>query len=326
MTVTPSERVRTLLEREEARFEDAHPRFPRESTRPPSATPALRRPNELDDPLAGRFPVYVHTAKGSEVVDVDGITTTPTSASATQSAMCKELAIGVGRRDHRPARARRDDDAQRGRGRGRRAHGLAFRPAPLAVHGLGYRCEPLRCPSLPPGFGAAKDPCLQPLLPRERRRDRRQDRRRRRLRGSALREHRPADRSRGDDARRRVQRHLEALERELRNEDVACVLAGGALTNIGIVLPDDGYHAELRRLCTDGTLLVIDETHTLSCGPGGCSRRARARPDAMTMGKPIMRRDPDRRLRPQRRPRRARARRDHLGRGRRRRRRRHARR
>ncbi len=109
---------------------------------------------------------------------------------------------------------------------------------------------------------------------------------------------------------------LEALERELRNEDVACVLAEPALTNIGIVLPDDGYHAELRRLCTEtGTLLVIDETHTLSWWARRL-RRARLEPDAMTMGKPIAAWDPDRRLRPQRRPRRARARRDHLGRGR----------
>ncbi len=81
---------------------------------------------------------------------------------------------------------------------------------------------------------------------------------------------------------------LEALERELAHGDVACVLAEPALTNIGIVLPDPGYHEELRRLCTEaGTLLVIDETHTLSCGPGGYSMAHGLEPDAMTMGKPI---------------------------------------
>jgi glutamate-1-semialdehyde 2,1-aminomutase len=79
-----------------------------------------------------------------------------------------------------------------------------------------------------------------------------------------------------------------ALERELAHGDVACVLAEPALTNIGIVLPDPGFHDELRRLCTEtGTLLVIDETHTLSCGTGGYSGLHGLRPDAMTMGKPI---------------------------------------
>ena len=81
---------------------------------------------------------------------------------------------------------------------------------------------------------------------------------------------------------------LDALERELSRGDVACVLAEPALTNIGIVLPDPGYHEALRRICTEtGTLLVIDETHTLSCGTGGYTGAHGLEPDAMTMGKPI---------------------------------------
>jgi glutamate-1-semialdehyde aminotransferase len=81
---------------------------------------------------------------------------------------------------------------------------------------------------------------------------------------------------------------LEALERELAHEDVACVLVEPALTNIGIVLPDPGYHEELRRLATKhGSLLIIDETHTLSCGPGGYSGAYGLEPDAISMGKPI---------------------------------------
>ena len=81
---------------------------------------------------------------------------------------------------------------------------------------------------------------------------------------------------------------VEALERELAHGDVACVLAEPALTNIGIVLPDPGFHDELRRICTEtGTLLVIDETHTLSCGTGGYTAEYGLRPDALTMGKPI---------------------------------------
>ena len=61
-----------------------------------------------------------------------------------------------------------------------------------------------------------------------------------------------------------------ALERELAHGDVACVLAEPALTNIGIVLPEPGFHDALRALTREyGTLLIIDETHTLCAGPGG---------------------------------------------------------
>ncbi|HET6831240.1 MAG TPA: transaminase [Solirubrobacterales bacterium] len=81
---------------------------------------------------------------------------------------------------------------------------------------------------------------------------------------------------------------LDGLARELAHEDVACVLVEPALTNIGIVLPDPGYHDELRRITREtGTLLIIDETHTLSCGPGGYSGEYGLEPDAITMGKPI---------------------------------------
>ena len=81
---------------------------------------------------------------------------------------------------------------------------------------------------------------------------------------------------------------LAALERELRRGDVACVLLEPAMTNIGIVLPDPGYHAELLRLTREtGTLLVIDETHTLCAGPGGMTARDGLEPDVVTMGKAI---------------------------------------
>jgi glutamate-1-semialdehyde 2,1-aminomutase len=81
---------------------------------------------------------------------------------------------------------------------------------------------------------------------------------------------------------------VDGLERELADEDVACMLIEPALTNIGIVLPDPGYHDEVRRLTRQyGTLLIIDETHTLSCGPGGYTAAHGLEPDAMSMGKPI---------------------------------------
>jgi glutamate-1-semialdehyde 2,1-aminomutase len=78
------------------------------------------------------------------------------------------------------------------------------------------------------------------------------------------------------------------LERELAAGDVACVLAEPALTNIGIVLPEPGFHDALRDLTEQaGTLLIVDETHTLSAGPGGCTRRWDLRPDLVTLGKAI---------------------------------------
>jgi glutamate-1-semialdehyde 2,1-aminomutase len=81
---------------------------------------------------------------------------------------------------------------------------------------------------------------------------------------------------------------LAAVERELAHGDVAVVLAEPALTNIGIVLPEPGFHEGLRRLCTAaGTLLMIDETHTLSAGPGGATAAWGLEPDLVTIGKSI---------------------------------------
>ena len=79
-----------------------------------------------------------------------------------------------------------------------------------------------------------------------------------------------------------------ALESALAHGDVACVLAEPVMTNVGIVLPDDGYHADLRELTRrHGTLLIIDETHTLCAGPGGYTRAYGLDPDLLTLGKAI---------------------------------------
>jgi glutamate-1-semialdehyde aminotransferase len=79
-----------------------------------------------------------------------------------------------------------------------------------------------------------------------------------------------------------------ALEAALASGEVACALLEPAMTNIGIVLPDPGYHAALRELCTRyGVLLVMDETHTLCAGPGGCTAAWGLEPDALVVGKTI---------------------------------------
>jgi glutamate-1-semialdehyde 2,1-aminomutase len=81
---------------------------------------------------------------------------------------------------------------------------------------------------------------------------------------------------------------LEALEKALAPKDVACVLAEPALTNVGIVHPAPGYHKALRELTRKyGTLLIIDETHTICAGPGGYTRAENLQPDFLVLGKPI---------------------------------------
>src|SRR5204862_2165160 len=81
---------------------------------------------------------------------------------------------------------------------------------------------------------------------------------------------------------------VEALEAALADGDVACVLAEPAMTNIGIILPEPGYHDALRALTREhGTLLAIDETHTICAGPGGYTRAHGLAPDFVTLGKPI---------------------------------------
>jgi glutamate-1-semialdehyde aminotransferase len=81
---------------------------------------------------------------------------------------------------------------------------------------------------------------------------------------------------------------VDGLRAALEPGDVAAVLIEPALTNIGIVLPDSGYHAAVRELTrATGTLLVIDETHTICCGPGGYTAEHGLEPDFLTIGKTI---------------------------------------
>ncbi len=81
---------------------------------------------------------------------------------------------------------------------------------------------------------------------------------------------------------------LAAMEAALATGEVAAVLMEPAMTNIGIVLPDPGYHPALRELTRrHGALLVIDETHTLCAGPGGCTAAWGLEPDVVVVGKTI---------------------------------------
>ena len=81
---------------------------------------------------------------------------------------------------------------------------------------------------------------------------------------------------------------VDALATALAEGDVAAVLVEPALTNVGIVLPDPGYHDALRELTrATGTLLIMDETHTICAGPGGMTARDGLEPDMLVIGKTI---------------------------------------
>jgi glutamate-1-semialdehyde 2,1-aminomutase len=81
---------------------------------------------------------------------------------------------------------------------------------------------------------------------------------------------------------------LNVLEDALKHYDVAVLLAEPAMTNVGIILPDDGYWKAARELTRKyGALFIADETHTICAGPGGCTKEWQLDPDFVVFGKPI---------------------------------------
>jgi glutamate-1-semialdehyde 2,1-aminomutase len=81
---------------------------------------------------------------------------------------------------------------------------------------------------------------------------------------------------------------LNALEDALKQHDVACILAEPAMTNVGIILPEENYWKAARELARRyGTLLIADETHTICAGPGGCTAEWNLEPDMLVFGKAI---------------------------------------
>ncbi|MBN3855657.1 aspartate aminotransferase family protein [Paraburkholderia sp. Ac-20340] len=81
---------------------------------------------------------------------------------------------------------------------------------------------------------------------------------------------------------------LAALEQALTDGEVACVLAEPAMTNVGMVLPEAGFWREAQALIKrHGTLLLIDETHTISSGPRGYARAHGIEADLFVLGKPV---------------------------------------
>ena len=81
---------------------------------------------------------------------------------------------------------------------------------------------------------------------------------------------------------------LNALEDALKHNDVACILAEPAMTNVGIILPDKEYWKQSQQLAKRyGSLFIADETHTICAGPGGCTAEWKLQPDLLVFGKAI---------------------------------------
>jgi glutamate-1-semialdehyde aminotransferase len=81
---------------------------------------------------------------------------------------------------------------------------------------------------------------------------------------------------------------LSAAEEAFASGEIAAALIEPAMTNIGLVLPEPGYLEGLRKLATRYEVILIhDETHTLSEGVGGMTRRRNLQPDAVVLGKTI---------------------------------------
>jgi len=81
---------------------------------------------------------------------------------------------------------------------------------------------------------------------------------------------------------------MNAFEDALKHHDVACVLAEPAMTNVGIILPEEGYWKQARELARRyGALFIADETHTICAGPGGCTAEWKLDPDMLVFGKAI---------------------------------------
>jgi glutamate-1-semialdehyde 2,1-aminomutase len=81
---------------------------------------------------------------------------------------------------------------------------------------------------------------------------------------------------------------IAGMEKALAQGDVAAILMEPAMTNVGIVLPQAGYLVAVQELAKKyGSILIIDETHTISVGPGGMTADQGLKPDFLTIGKAI---------------------------------------
>jgi glutamate-1-semialdehyde 2,1-aminomutase len=107
-----------------------------------------------------------------------------------------------------------------------------------------------------------------------------------REKGEVRAEYHGVDRARQSNLRLIPFNDPDALGEALEPADVACVVTEPVLTNFGVIQPEPGFHDQLRRRTREaGTLLLLDETHTAICGPGGLTAAWSLEPDLVTLGK-----------------------------------------
>lgn len=79
---------------------------------------------------------------------------------------------------------------------------------------------------------------------------------------------------------------IDALKRALETKEYACILAEPVMTNMGVIMPDEGFLQALRDLTkATGTVLIIDETHSHVAHFGGFTNHWGLKPDVLTIGK-----------------------------------------
>ena len=279
-------RLRKLMEREAARFLDEHPRS-RELFERAQGSLLSGVPMHWMTEWAGAYPVFVEEARGARFMDVDGheyvdFCLGDTGAMAGHSppavadAVAKQVRRGItlmlpsedavwcgeelGRRFGLPSWQFALTATDANRFTIRLAREITSRPKVL-VYAWCYHGsvdETLRRPRGRARSGSARTTIGAPVEP--------------------------------EVTTRAVEiNDLDGLERELAQGDVACVLIEPALTNIGIVLPEPGYHEALRELTTPPRDAARDrrDAHDLRPGPGGYTRAHGLEPDFLTIGKTI---------------------------------------
>jgi glutamate-1-semialdehyde 2,1-aminomutase len=279
-------RLAGLLERERASFAERHPRS-RAAYRAAGANLLGSVPMTWMSKAAGRFPVYLAEARGATVVDLDGhryvdLCLGDTAAMAghspapTVAAVQRRYAEAGGATAMLPT----EDAAWVGAELARRFKVPRWSFSLTATDANRWALRLARLVTGRPKvlvfnycYHGTVDESLVTLGPD----------------GAAAREGNVGPPVDPTETTRVVEfNDLEALEGELAFGDVACVLMEPALTNIGIVLPAPGYLEGVRQLTRRaGTLLINDETHTLSAGPGGCTLAWDLEPDLVTVGKAI---------------------------------------
>jgi glutamate-1-semialdehyde 2,1-aminomutase len=263
-------RVAAVHEAELARFAREHPRS-RELFDRARGSLVSGVPMTWMAKWTGGHPVYAATAHGATIEDVDGnvyvdFALGDTAAMAGHSPPATIAAV-----------QRRLGD--------RGGATLMLRRAAVELRADRDRRQPLGAAAVPRDHSAPVRARVQPLLPRLRRRDLRHARRRPAT--VARRQRRARRRSDADHPGVRVQRPRRRRAAARRRTGRLRAGRAGADQHRHRA-PDPGFHDALRAACDrTGTLLLIDETHTISAGPGGCTAAWGLRPDVVTIGKAI---------------------------------------